>query len=70
MTQYIISEAKIMRQMNHPNIVVFRDIIETKNNVYLIMKLIEGQTLTSFMKSLYSENNPDKFELVVASVIR
>lgn len=39
------SEISIMKKLNHPNIVKFEEIQETKNTVYIIMEHLEGNTL-------------------------
>ena len=35
-------EAEIMRQLHHPNVIKFYDMLESKNRIYLIMELAKG----------------------------
>ena len=67
MISFIISEASIMRQLNHKNIVIFKEIIETKSNIYLIMELIQGQTLTKYIKFINHQNTDKLIQEVVVS---
>jgi serine/threonine protein kinase len=38
MISFILTEANIMRQLKHKNIVGFRDIVETQNNIFILME--------------------------------
>lgn len=43
-------EARIIARLDHPNIVPIYDFSEYENNPYLVMKLIEGETLDQMLK--------------------
>ncbi|OBS57161.1 hypothetical protein A6R68_11714, partial [Neotoma lepida] len=46
----VISEADIMRRMNHPNIVSLLQVIDSDKKTYLIMELAEGEPLFQYVK--------------------
>ncbi|OCQ22461.1 hypothetical protein A7985_00385 [Pseudoalteromonas luteoviolacea] len=59
----MLSEARLMARVNHPNIVQLYDIIETDDGVLLVMEYVKGRTLAQYLKeSLISFN--DKIELL------
>lgn len=41
----VLSEVTIMRMVNHPNIISLLQVIESENQIYLIMELANGQDL-------------------------
>nr|XP_045005088.1 sperm motility kinase Z-like [Jaculus jaculus] len=43
--QQIRSEVEVMKRTSHPNIITLIQVIETDQNVYLAMELIQGRTL-------------------------
>ncbi|KAL6091609.1 hypothetical protein STEG23_006084, partial [Scotinomys teguina] len=45
-----ISEADIMKMMNHPNIISLFQVIESKTRTYLIMELVEGKQLYEYIQ--------------------
>nr|XP_038957443.1 sperm motility kinase Y-like [Rattus norvegicus] len=45
-----MTEANIMRKINHPNIVSLLQVIENKTRIYLIMELVEGQQLYQYIR--------------------
>lgn len=45
-----MTEANIMRKINHPNIVSLIQVIEKKTRIYLIMELVEGQELYQYIR--------------------
>uniref|UniRef100_A0ABK0KZM2 non-specific serine/threonine protein kinase n=1 Tax=Rattus norvegicus TaxID=10116 RepID=A0ABK0KZM2_RAT len=48
--QPAMTEANIMRKINHPNIVSLLQVIENKTRIYLIMELVEGQQLYQYIR--------------------
>lgn len=50
--QAILNEVRILRMLNHPNIVKLREVHETKNSVYLVFDLLRGGSLTDYLCSL------------------
>jgi len=53
------TEVEILKKVSHPNIVCLKDLIETPNNLYLIMELVEGGELFDKIveKGSYSEKD-------------
>jgi serine/threonine protein kinase len=51
-------EIKILKTINHPNIVKFYDFYETDKNIYIIMQYIKGGTLKEYLNKykIISEN--------------
>ena len=49
--EYLIRESKIVARISHPNIVTIYDLQEDRNNVYMIMELIEGASLQEIYDS-------------------
>lgn len=52
--QRIQQEARLLAQLNHPNIVALHDVLEEDGNIALVMEYIEGTTLRAWMR----EHNP------------
>ena len=48
--KYLDNEIKIMKQLNHENIIKFHSNIRTQNNVYLVMDYINGGSLSDYLK--------------------
>jgi serine/threonine protein kinase len=43
-------EKSILQSLHHPHIIRFRRVHENKNNVYMIMELMEGGSLQSYVQ--------------------
>jgi calcium-dependent protein kinase len=39
------NEIKILRKLNHPNIVHLEGIFESDNSIYMVMELVQGRSL-------------------------
>jgi serine/threonine protein kinase len=51
----LMNEIDLMRELNHPNLINFIEIHESKNSVYLVLELLKGGELynqVSMMKHL------------------
>ncbi|CAD8043843.1 unnamed protein product [Paramecium primaurelia] len=46
----LMTEIKIMKKLNHKNIVQLIDVLETQNNFYIIQELCENGDLSKFLK--------------------
>jgi len=46
-----ILEAQVAAQLRHPNIVTTHDIVEAPDSSFIVMEMVEGQTLGSLIKS-------------------
>lgn len=44
-----LDEARILSQLNHPNIVKFVNIVETDTRIFMVMELIQGGTLMQLL---------------------
>ena len=47
----LISELKLTHKLKHENIVRLRDLIKTKNHLYLFLEFCNGETLQSFLRN-------------------
>ena len=45
MEEQLKREISIMRMLNHPNIVKLYDVLQTQNNIYLVLELVTGGEL-------------------------
>jgi serine/threonine protein kinase len=41
----LIKEIKILRFLNHPNVIKLKDVYEDENYVYIVVDLLEGDEL-------------------------
>ena len=60
----IITEANIMKDLNHINIVKYLGYFESGNNIYIVMEYLNGGTLKQ-----YIENNKDKINENISRII-
>ena len=44
MQERVLSEARILKQVSHPNIIQFHDIFETDTELCLVMELVEVES--------------------------
>ncbi|MGO8791498.1 MAG: WD40 repeat domain-containing serine/threonine protein kinase [Terriglobia bacterium] len=47
-----LNEARIQRQLQHPNIVQIREFLAIEDRSYIVMELIQGETLAQCLRSL------------------
>ncbi len=45
-----MNEIRIMRNIDHPNIIHLYEVYETENSVYLVMELYRGKSLSDFLE--------------------
>lgn len=68
--KFFLREAQILNSICHPNVVRFRDYFLENNTAYIVMNLISGQTLSSFLKA--QPNNclpPAKVKEIISALI-
>ena len=61
-----IRECSILKQLDHPNIVAFKDIGEVNGIVYLVMDLVEGSDLSAILK----ERGPMQYRPAVGIIFQ
>lgn len=49
-----VNEARILAQLNHPNIITIYDLIEDDGNYYIVMEYIQGDTIDNVMRNMRS----------------
>ena len=47
-----MNEAKVMAQLQHPNIVNLYDYVETENGLYLIIELVDGKPIDEYIEQV------------------
>jgi eukaryotic-like serine/threonine-protein kinase len=47
-----IHEAKVMAELQHPNIVNLYDYVETENGLYLIIELVDGKPIDEYIEQV------------------
>ncbi|CAM9259038.1 unnamed protein product [Phaeothamnion confervicola] len=57
-------EIEILRQLDHPNIVKFEDVIETANMIYVVMELVTGGELFDHLLENGSMSEPQAAHLM------
>ena len=66
----IYYEIKILKSLNHPNIVKIEDLKKTSNHIYIIMEYINGGNLSTCLKK-YMEKNKNAFsEQIIQQLMR
>ena len=56
-------EVRVLKNINHPHIVKFYDVIETPKEVYIIMELVKGHSLLHYIKQK-SEKRLTEYEAI------
>ncbi|SEA45507.1 serine/threonine-protein kinase [Microbulbifer marinus] len=62
--QRIQSEAQLLAQLNHPNIVQLHDVLEEGDSIALVMEYVEGTTLQQWMRE-HTPSLQQKLELLI-----
>ncbi|WOX04573.1 protein kinase domain-containing protein [Microbulbifer pacificus] len=60
----IQQEARLLAQLNHPNIVALHDVLEEDGNIALVMEYIDGTTLRAWMRE-HSPSLQQKLSLLM-----
>ena len=53
--KYFLNEIETMKKLNHPNILKIYDVVNTKDNTYLILEYCNGGDLQSYIKKKYTK---------------
>jgi len=66
-------EIKIMKRMNHPNVVKLYEVIDTPRQLFIIMEFVKGQSLSGYIRSKKARKLPELecmriFSQVVAGI--
>ncbi|SHF15525.1 serine/threonine protein kinase [Microbulbifer donghaiensis] len=62
--QRIQSEAQLLAQLNHPNIVQLHDVLEEGDSIALVMEYVEGTTLQQWMRE-HTPSLQQKLDLLI-----
>lgn len=46
----VSNEIRILKRLDHPNLVKLYSVHETPSKIYLVMELVKGLTLTDYLK--------------------
>ncbi|MEM1759773.1 MAG: tetratricopeptide repeat protein [Thermofilaceae archaeon] len=63
------AEGKILAQLRHPNVVQIFSLFRDKGTVYLVMELLEGQTLGEYLKQ-EKVLPPERVEAIVSDLVK
>ena len=44
------NEIKLMRRLNHPNVMHLEGVYETENSIYVILEYLQGQQLNELLR--------------------
>lgn len=47
----VSNEIKILKRLDHPNLIKLYSVHETPSKIYLVMDLVKGVTLTEYLKN-------------------
>lgn len=64
------NEAKVMAQLQHPNIVSLYDYHEDENGLYLIMEYVEGRELREVLKELKEPLSIDRASELMVNILK
>ena len=68
--RYLKTEATILKNLNHPNIVKLREVKKTKKHYYLVMELCNGGELSKILKQYIAKYNKAFPEEIVQYLMR
>ena len=66
--KYLDNEIKIMKELNHPNVVKFHDFLASNSNYYLIMEFCNGGDLTGCLKK-YKDKYKETFNITIVQYL-
>lgn len=59
-----VREARILAQLNHPNIVRVRSYFEENSTAYIVMDYLEGQTLAEYLSKIQRMHESEAIQLI------
>ena len=62
-------EARLLAQFNHPNIIAVRRVFEHDDQAYMVLDLVQGRTLETWMRGLDSPPTQDELDLVATPLL-
>ncbi len=62
-------EARLLAQFNHPNIIAVRRVFEQNDSAYMVLDLIQGRTLETWLSGLDSPPTQDELDLVAEPLL-
>lgn len=62
-------EARLLAQFNHPNIIAVRRVFEREDTAYMVLDLIQGRTLETWLYGLDSPPTQDELDLVTEPLL-
>lgn len=62
-------EARLLAQFNHPNIIAVRRVFEHNDSAYMVLDLVQGRTLETWLRGLDSPPTQDELDLVAAPLL-
>ena len=68
--KYLVNEIKILRELNHPNIVKLKEIKKTKNHYYIIMEYCNGGELYKTLEKYMNKYNKPFSEEIVQHLMK
>jgi serine/threonine protein kinase len=65
----VLREISILNKLQHPNILALFDVIDTSKQLYLVLEMVQGTSLLSFLKQTRPEQN-DQVDTTVSTVFQ
>lgn len=62
-------EARLLAQFNHPNIIAVRRVFESNGTAYMVLDLIQGRTLETWLSGLDSPPTQDELDFVAGPLL-
>ena len=68
-----LDEARVAARLRHPNVVAIHDVVQTDDELFLVMDYVEGESLSSLLKLGRNRGAPIPIEIgcaIIASALR
>ena len=60
MKEFLREEISIIRSLNHPNVVKFKEVFESSSHVHIVMEHVDGGDLYLYCKSFFMDSSMSK----------